>query len=65
MFIPIPIIEIYNHDFLLVAIFHPKLFFFIDNSFYTLVSFNFSFQEGGLYKILIGTIRKYLSHSVV
>ena len=65
MFIPITIIEIYDHDFLLAGIFHPKLFFFIDNSFYMLVSFNFSFQEGGLCKILIGTSRKNLSHSVV
>lgn len=58
MFIPITIIEIYDHEFLLVRIFHPKLFFVIDNRFYTLVSFNFPFQEGGLSKILIGTIRK-------
>ena len=65
MFIPITIIEIYDHEFLLVGIFHPKLFFFIDNRFYTLVSFNFSLQEGGLSKILIGTIRINLSHSVV
>ena len=65
MFIPITIIEIYDHEFLLVRIFHPKLFFVIDNRFYTLVSFNFPFQEGGLSKILIGTIRKNLSHSVV
>lgn len=28
MFIPITIIEIYDHEFLLVGIFHPKLFFF-------------------------------------
>ena len=65
MFIPIAIIEIYDHEFLLVGIFHPKLFFFIDYRFHTLVSFNFSFQEGDLSKILIGTIRKNLPHSVV
>ena len=54
MFIPITIMEIYDHEFLLVGIFHTKLFF----------SWIIAFQ-GGLSKILIGTIRKNPSHSVV
>ena len=48
-----------------VGIFYSKLFFRTYDCLYTLVTFDFSFQKGIFTQILISTIRKYLSHSVM
>ena len=48
-----------------VGIFYSKLFFKTYDCLYTLVTFDFSFQKGIFTQILISTIRKYLSHSVM
>ena len=48
-----------------VGMFYSKLFFRTYDCLYTLVTFDFSFQKGIFTQILISTIRKYLSHSVM